>query len=303
MNLLAISMRGSVEKLQSNLSKQIESFKGEGILINEKVTEEGHHHIIQYNVNIQSIKNYPISDFINIFKYCTANAISEYILGYEEPRFIGRIISEDYAYFEIKEKLELQKKAFDLLDDESNTLLLSEGEFRNRKTFILEKIVDYFNNNTQIDLMGFVTFRLKDYLMELNEVVERAAEDLLVNKEYSEFIKLLKYFVDIQEPKVDLVHVVLNRENSYELYDKNNNVIENEYLKDVATEIKDRNINYEDILISSLITIAPSEIFIHQVSNTKNHEMIKTIGGIFIDKVKTCEGCEWCTLKLEVKKE
>ena len=38
-----------------------------------------------------------------------------------------------------------------------------------------------------------------------------------MDREYREFIRLLRYFVEIQEPKIDTVHVIVNYDNSISL--------------------------------------------------------------------------------------
>ena len=56
---------------------------------------------------------------------------------------------------------------------------------------------------------GFIRFRLKDYIEELKYIIDGSVDELLIDREYNEFIKLLRYFVEIQEPKVEEVHVLL----------------------------------------------------------------------------------------------
>jgi putative sporulation protein YtxC len=92
-------------------------------------------------------------------------------------------------------------------------------------------------NNDEMVLDGFIRFRLKDFRHELEKAVDRAVDDLLIEKEYSEFIKLLRYFVEIQEPKVEEVHVVVGEDNKYILLDSSLRIINNDLLEDLAREI------------------------------------------------------------------
>ena len=50
-------------------------------------------------------------------------------------------------------------------------------------------------------------------------------------------------------------------------------------------EITDKEISYDDLLISSLITIAPKRITIHQYDKIKNIELLNTINNVFSGKV------------------
>ena len=49
---------------------------------------------------------------------------------------------------------------------------------------------------------------MKDYVSELEDTIEQGGGEYLMEREYNEFIKLLRYFVEIQEPKVDTVNVL-----------------------------------------------------------------------------------------------
>ncbi len=71
-----------------------------------------------------------------------------------------------------------------------------------RRNVIVRKLMDYFENTDSLILDGFVNFRLKDYMKDLEEIVDKAVDDFLMEREYKEFIRLLRYFVDIQEPKI-----------------------------------------------------------------------------------------------------
>ncbi|AOY76379.1 putative sporulation protein YtxC [Clostridium formicaceticum] len=303
MNLLSIIVEKNVEELQRQLSKQIESFKNEEIEIDENVTYHESFYTLEYSVKIESVKNYPISDFINIFKYCAANGLFEYIKLYEEPPLIQKLIDYDYYYFSAKERIEIQNIIKADLKSQSDRMKDANDEVHHRKFATIQKMMEHFKTSSQINLKGFITFRLKDYILELQEMIERAVEDFLMNKEYNEFIKLLKYFVDIQEAKIDTVHILFEEDSKYKLYDQYGNLVNNEYLRLVATEMVDKDINYEDLLISSLITIAPNQVFIHKISNLNNVEIIKTISRVFVNKVKVCDSCDWCKVKVKVNVE
>ena len=52
---------------------------------------------------------------------------------------------------------------------------------------------------------------MKDYIEQLEESVDKAIDEYLMDKEYREFIKLLRHFVDLQEPKRDVVNIVFHK--------------------------------------------------------------------------------------------
>lgn len=293
MNLLLLAADKNIDIIKDKLKRQVETFVNEGVVLEEEVESKDGLDFLKYSVKIESIKNYPISDFINIFKFCVANALWDYIQLYEEPHLIRKIIEQEYYYFDIRERIEIERNTLQILNEEGK--LLDFNENITRKNKIISSIIAYLNNDFQLNLKGFLTFRLKDYSLELEETVEKAVEDFLLDKEYNEFIKLLKYFVDIQDSKIETIHIILEADGKYTLYDNNNSLIDNDYIKDIASEISENNfLTYDDLLISSLITIAPKFVYIHQSNTIKRSDVIKTITKVFANRVKICNGCDWC---------
>ena len=71
---------------------------------------------------------------------------------------------------------------------------------------------------------GFVNFRLTDYIKELGDIADKAVEEYIAEREYNEFIKLLRYFVEIQESKLDTINIIPSEEGSYFLIDSMKNL-------------------------------------------------------------------------------
>jgi putative sporulation protein YtxC len=175
--------------------------------------------------------------------------------------------------------------------------------FLKRKNIIVRRLIEYFEGSDELILKGFVTFRLKDYINELEEVVDRAVDDYLTEREYKEFIRLLKYFVEIQEPKFDTVHILAEYSGKYSLLDNNENEITNECIRDFVNEVNEGEINYDDLLVSSLITLAPKKIIIHNMGQIGNKELLETIKSIFPNKISVCEICHLCSdVPLNIRK-
>jgi putative sporulation protein YtxC len=84
---------------------------------------------------------------------------------------------------------------------------------------------------------------------------------------------------------VEEVHVMMGEDEKYTLLDSSLRVINNDLLEDLAREITDKEISHDDLLISSLITIAPKKIIIHQYDRIRNKELLNTINNVFNGKV------------------
>ena len=74
--------------------------------------------------------------------------------------------------------------------------------------------------------------------------------------------------------------------------------ITNECIHEYVNEISEGEINYDDLLVSSLITFAPRKIIIHSSGRFRNKELMETIKNVFSGRVVICQGCDICAVKL-----
>ncbi len=250
----------------------------------------------------EKYKNHPI-DTLNIFYHYVANVIADYIIKFKEPKILEKIIKQECYYFSSQERevvLQLSMKAL----NEREGFYLSTNIYQiSKKVRIINEIIDYLENYDELIIDGFILFRLKKYIEDLRDAVDSGIEDFLMEKEYDEFIHLLQYFVDIQEPQIQTLHILMDENKNYSLLDGNFKPIQNECLEELSSEFLDGEIEYEDLLISSLITIAPTKIYIHHTEETNNLEIMETIQKVFGDRVQICNGCEACRKKSIAKKE
>ncbi len=303
MNLLSVLTEKSTDKVQKKIQTVLEFFYNEGIDIEEKICYTDPLYCLNYSVSVENIKNYPTDDFVDIFRFCISDALYKYIKDCEEPILIQYIIDTNYCCFDMKERMGIFRGCLDILKDENMDGFLSDNDIFGYKLDILQQLNNHLENNSEINVDGFILFRLKDYLLYLNEIVEKAVEDFLIEREYDEFIRLLKYFVDIQESKFDVVHVVFDGETKFNIYDQHNELLDNDYIVHVAMELLENNISQDDLLISELITIAPKQIIIHKPSVRECTEVIRILEKIFPEKIYFCDGCEWCNIWVNVNKE
>ena len=165
-----------------------------------------------------------------------------------------------------------------------------------KKKVILDKIKDCIEENNEINITGFIRFRMKELFQDIEEIVDRVVERHMVEREYNEFIKLLKYFVEIQENKINEVNIIINSGGTYTILDENQNNIYGLFLDDLSDfNMSMVNTNKDDLLISGLITNSPKNIIIHGTENSLNIEIIETIKQVFEDKVSFCFGCLKCS--------
>ena len=218
-------------------------------------------------------------------KMIIADILATIILEDLQSSLVQKIIQEEYFYFDKEDQDRILRDALAIMWGGKNPIVDSETIREQWQFRVWDRLMDHLSTNDELVFDGFIRFRLKDFMSELESAVDRAVDELLIENEYNEFIKLLQYFVEIQDPKVDEVHVVLQDDTRYILLDSNLRVIHNEMLEQLAREISDKEISHDDLLISSLITIAPCKITIHEYDKIKNVELLNTINNVFDGKV------------------
>ncbi|OPZ94268.1 MAG: YtxC-like family protein [Firmicutes bacterium ADurb.Bin419] len=226
-----------------------------------------------------------------------SNGLADYIIEQYEEKLILRIINSNYCYFNSIEKKEILKLALLIIKNDDKNFLSSLYQIR-RRNIIIRKLIEYFESSDKVILDGFVNFRLKDYVKDLEEIVDKAVDDFLTEREYKEFIRLLRYFVDIQEPKFNVIHVLVDYDSKYILLDEHKREITNECIQEFMNDIPEGEINFDDLLVSSLITMAPKKVVIHSAKSFRNKELLETIKNVFWGKAIICPDCELCLVNV-----
>lgn len=301
MQYLCIGVNERADDVINHITKELQQLKSKKIdySVNE-VNSDGSTSIIcsideDKKINEKSTQSY------NILMLHVSNALADYIIRQYEEKLLTRIINTNYCYFNTVERRDILNLSLKAIRNDDKNFLNSLFQIR-RRNVIIRKLLDYFEGSNSLILDGFVNFRLKDYMKDLEEIVEKAVDEFLMEREYREFIRLLKYFVEIQDPKFNVIHVIAGYDNKYVLMDEYKNEITNECIQDFVNEITEGEINYDDLLVSSLITLAPKKIIIHGPSQFKNKELLETIKNVFSGRVTICNGCESCLFSL-VKSE
>ena len=158
---------------------------------------------------------------------------------------------------------------------------------------------DYLSNHSQINIEGFLNFRLQEYNAFLSDSLENLTEEYLIEKEYEEFISLLSYFVEIQEPLIDQVHILPFGEERYRLFDGNGVEVTNFCIREFLGEFGEENIHFDDFLLSTLISLAPQKVVLHHPEEVMKRNVIQTIQKVFGDQLSFCSACDLCYPELK----
>lgn len=207
---------------------------------------------------------------------------------------IQNLLNENYSFLGYEDMREVARKIITVLKDEEHVLDKDMIYCINKKNEIIQKIQECIKENDEINIDGFITFRSKNFTKDLENIINKIVEQYMVDKEYDEFIKLLKYFVDVQESKIDEINIIIKKDGKYEIKDKEDKDIMGEILEELLDSKYDGTVNTEDLIISGLITYCPKEIIIHHSENCINKEFLNTIKKTFESRVKFCSGCNKC---------
>ncbi|MEA1959707.1 MAG: putative sporulation protein YtxC [Bacillota bacterium] len=232
-------------------------------------------------------------DIIYIFKHQMSEFLAEHIVKDWETKLIWREIDRKNRQIVPADKQAIYTKASEFMrrcnSNESLNLLMNYG----RKNKIAHRIFDHLFFEDKLLIEGIINFCMADYLKEIRFSVDLACEEMKNEKEYNEFVKLLRYFVDTQPSRVHEVNLLLEN-NGFYLWDGNGKIIEEEFLDYYSNDLLVNEINLDDILISILITIVPGKIVLHNIKSIETTEAVKMIRSVFGDRIVECKGCERC---------
>lgn len=289
----SIGARENVELLRSKLDSEFALLQNDGIKVKCSQSPSGDLTFLGYDIADYGNSNYTEEETHVIFKHYIANVVSDLILNNWEKNLLLDVIKQNYYYFSPDEQQIIYNIAMRNLNHGGSSDNEAFVQYLSRKTLVLQKLLEYLHSNDRLVVEGFIRFRLKDYLQELYSAADKAVDDYMLEKEYKEFIKLLKYFVEIQEPRIDTIQVLIQSTGQFKLLDENGKNVSSEYLDGFIIENEDPDINFEDLLISALITIAPNRILVHTGAKM-NGRAVDTIKSVFGDRVIYCHGCHLC---------
>lgn len=206
------------------------------------------------------------------------DAAEEIIRKYEKA-MISKTVSDEFSFASEADRSEIAAIAVQSASADSGEILASV-HYNRRRALIEEALKDYFAENDLLNLDGFIKFRLGDYKEELRRICFSAADEFAAKREYDEFLDMLRFFVSVQSPREELVHVV-KKGSELRILSKRKKDITELYAAEFAQSGEE--LTDEDIALSALIAIAPGTVIIH--GERGSNPLFDTIEAIF-DEVK-----------------
>lgn len=224
-------------------------------------------------------------NFYEIF----SEILTDCILIFYEEKIIKNLINYNYFYFNDIEKrqiLNICNNSLESINDDETSFLCENS--------IYNSIYEYIKENKSIVLDGFVTFRLKKYIQILDNLVDNSVNKFLIEREYTEFIQILKLYVASGISQISTVHLIYTKTDTI-LIDENKNIISTDDNLLKAKYLSDITFSSNDYALNTLLNLIPEKIIIHLVDNYSD-EFINTLKLIFEDRVHICTDCNICKL-------
>lgn len=207
-----------------------------------------------------------------------SKAISEWIIRDFCKPFAKSILKEDFTGVLDTDSCEIVNNALGLM---------GSYEKRLAKKILTGRLAKYFENNDSISIDGFLRFRATELRRKIEELLLKEIDDFTAQKEYLEFITLLKEYVLHSKSMVDLLHIRVNDDESFSLY--------NFQKKEIVFADDDFCLNENDRLLSIILSINPKRIIWHDKHGLEQQiKLINTIQEVFGNRFSKCPGCELC---------
>ena len=243
-----------------------------------------HNIIIHYSGNDTNYFLNKISDLLSIL------VIDEY-----EEKIFNNLLAQNYFYFDKNEKNKVTNIYYDTISNDFYNI------FNNKQKLIKPSFYNYLKTSKSIVLDGFINFRLKDYKNYLDDLLHESVSYYIVQKEYLEFISLLKSYVYSQKSISKTIHLVYSSSESI-LLDENKEILLNLDTTLKSKFLSDISFSSNDYTLNSLLTLLPRNLYIHLIDDNID-EFITTLQLIFENKITICTNCNICSLykQLEIK--
>ena len=217
-----------------------------------------------------------------------SNLLSFMIIDEFEDMLMKRIIDKNYFYFDALERNKILKNCYNILSDEYYAW------FDKKFEALYNSLYSFISDNKVLLLDGFINFRLQAYTAILDDIVSESVNNYIIEKEYMEFISLLKLYINSQKNNSNIVHLIYNTSESI-LLDEHKNLILNSEEIFNAKYLSDISFSANDYTLNSLLNLLPKKIYIHLIDNQID-EFINTLQLIFENRVSICLNCEICNL-------
>ena len=223
-----------------------------------------------------------------------SNVLYKIIVDIFRKKELFEYITDTYFFLNHEEIFELEENIIETLNGKAKIKDDFSFSCMNIINSMIEKIKECIEENEEINIDGFIRFRSRELAKDIEAVVDKSIEKYMIDREYNEFIKLLKYFVEVQDSKIDELNLIIEPNGKYLIMDDKGKDIYEKFVGEMSDCKIGSGINSEDVIISGLITSVPKKIIVHLKDNCINKDFLNTISKVFGERLIYCEKCSMC---------
>ncbi|MCL6454400.1 MAG: putative sporulation protein YtxC [Alicyclobacillus sp.] len=145
------------------------------------------------------------------------------------------------------------------------------------------------------NLDGVMRFRAKVLLQTAEDAAGEVVEQFLADREYEEFVSLLRYMLESRPLTQSVIHLFCTDERVW-MCDEAGALIRDDAVTEAAHQVaEDGDVNVEDLAMSVLITRSPCRIVLHDVTHAAPWPSFpETVERVFLNRAVRCRNCAAC---------
>ena len=200
------------------------------------------------------------------------------VLDNFEHELLKKLTLQNYFYFDNIEINKVINICEDIMCDSD------EFSFENRYNILFDNFYYYISTNNKLYLSAFLTFRNKKYFQYLLDTVDISVNKFIIEREYLEFISLLKIYINSHSSNINLVRLDYN-DSKPTLFDENNNIIDVEDDSFDMKYLSDISFSSNDYVLNALLTLVPKKIIVNLSNSSYMDEFLNTLSLIFENRI------------------
>lgn len=222
-----------------------------------------------------------------------AEGVATFLTEVWEREKLREIVANDFYFYASDE--------VDYLADNGVAMLRElKGEDGRPLRFlhIVLQVKELLKSGAELLIEGLLRFRLQGLEEDLHRVIEQAIDEYLLDLEYQEFVKLLRYFLDVQEPGLPLLHMICADQDTVRLYNAEGRPLRLDDVEGLVQTGPHRELGWQgEETLSVLIGLAPEKLHIHLSDRSAAlPPIVETVKKVFEDQAVLCQGCPLCIL-------
>ncbi|CCQ94103.1 hypothetical protein CULT_1680004 [[Clostridium] ultunense Esp] len=202
--------------------------------------------------------------------------------GYEKVEY--REILKKQFHFEKEMEIEAILRFLD------SFLQGEDGGEETRRTRMAEEIAQLLTERLSIHMGGYYRFRWRKRVEAEIDLLERAIDEYLMDREYQEYVDFLREYTEGREAKREEIHLVHRGSRHFLLLHHDGTPIQ--LKREDGAEGEKEGFDEEDQVFTDLLNLSPKRIILH--TRERDFHLVRTIAQVFPERITYCNGCFMC---------